>query len=421
MAALRVRGSVRVPGDKSISHRALIIAALAEGESRIRNILVSSDVAATAMVLREMSVALPPLSDSIHVAGRGLRGLAAPGTPLECGNSGTTARLVAGLVAGHAFSAHFVGDASLSRRPMHRVALPLQAMGARVEFADGDGLPMTVHGGDLRPVEWTLETPSAQVKGAVLLAALVSRVSATVRGIAGSRDHTERMLSATGVSIRASDDEVTIEPADGLPPLDLTVPGDPSSAAYFAAAAAIADAGEIELSEVSLNPTRVAFFEMVQRMGAEVRVAASEVRCGEPVGSVHVRSAGLSGVTIAREEAAALIDELPLLGCIASVAAGETVVTGAGELRVKESDRIAAVVQNLRALGGDAEELPDGFVVRSSSRPLRGQVKTYGDHRIAMAFGVLARRTGNEITVDDPGCVAVSYPGFWQDLERVAS
>lgn len=421
MAALRVHGTVHVPGDKSISHRALLLAALAEGDSSIRGILVSSDVAATASVLREMGVELAPLSVQVNVRGRGLRGLSPPGAPLECGNSGTTARLVAGIVAGHPFSASLVGDASLSRRPMQRVARPLQEMGAVIEFANADGLPMTVHGGPLRAVDWVLDTPTAQVKSAILLAALVGGVSATVRGGGGSRDHTERMLMALGGNLISDAASVTIQPTEDLMPLDMDVPGDPSSAAYFAGLAAIADESEIDLPGVGLNPTRTAFFELLRAMGADVTTTVRNEAAGEPVGTLRVARGELRGVAIPPEDVTELLDELPLIACLGAVAAGETRVTGAGELRFKESDRIAVTVSNLRALGADAEELPDGFVVRGSDRPLAGRVKTGGDHRIAMAFGVLARRWGSAISVDDRSCVAVSYPEFWDDLHRVSA
>jgi 3-phosphoshikimate 1-carboxyvinyltransferase len=421
VAALRVSGTVHVPGDKSISHRALLLAALADGESSIRGILVSGDVAATASVLREMGVELAPLSQLVHVRGRGVRGLVAPGAPLECGNSGTTARLVAGIVAGHPFSATLLGDASLSRRPMRRVARPLEAMGARIEFAETDGLPMTVHGGPLRAIDWILETPTAQVKSAILLAALVGGVKATVRGGGQSRDHTERMLSAVGANLVSDSVAVTIEPTEDLMPLDLEVPGDPSSAAYFAALAAIADEGEIELPGVGLNPTRTAFFRVLRAMGADVTTTVRTETVGEPVGTIRVARGELRGVVIPPEDVTELLDELPLVACLGAIAAGETKVTGAGELRVKESDRIAMTVSNLRAVGADAEELSDGFVVRGSDRPLSGRVATGGDHRIAMAFGVLGRRRGNTISVDDRGCVAVSYPEFWDDLHRVSA
>jgi 3-phosphoshikimate 1-carboxyvinyltransferase len=418
VAALDTR-SIAVPGDKSISHRALLLSALSERESILRDILVSEDVATTAMVLRELGVDVPPLAPTIRVQGRGLRGLSVPGSPLECGNSGTTARLAAGIVAGHPFSAKFVGDKSLSRRPMRRVANPLEAMGARVDLEKGDGLPMTVHGGDLRSIDWTLEVPSAQVKSAILLAGLVGGVGVTVRSARTSRDHTERMLAALGVEVASDNGTVALQPVGDIPALDLTVPGDPSSAAFLVALATLADDADLEVQGVCLNPTRLGFVDVLNRMGAEIRSEMVEVRVGEPVGVLRARSARLRGATVAVDEIPALVDELPLIACVAALARGETRVTGAAELRVKESDRIAAIVSNLRAVGADAEELADGFVVRGSDGPLCGEVITHADHRIAMAFGVLAKLPHNRIEIDDRDCVAISYPSIWTDLDRV--
>lgn len=418
MAAIKAR-AITVPGDKSISHRALLLSALSDRESRLRGVLVSDDLAATATVLREMGLDLPPLAPTIHVQGRGLRGLSAPGSALECGNSGTTARLVAGIVAGHHFSARFVGDKSLSARPMRRLANPLEAMGARVDLDNGDGLPMTVHGGDLRSIDWTLEVPSAQVKSAILLAALVGGVRVTVRSARTSRDHTERMLAGLGVEVTTENGTVTQAPAADLPALDLSVPGDPSSAAFLVALATLAENAELELQEICLNPTRLGFVAALNRMDAAVRSEMIEVRAGEPVGVLSARSAALRGTTIEADEVPLLLDELPLIACVAAAARGETRVTGAAELRVKESDRIAAIVSNLRAVGADADELAHGFVVRGSDRPLRGTVLTHGDHRIAMAFGVLSKLPRNRIEIDDRECVAISYPSFWTDLDRV--
>jgi 3-phosphoshikimate 1-carboxyvinyltransferase len=371
------------------------------------------------MVLRELGVDVPPLAPTIRVQGRGLRGLSAPGSPLDCGNSGTTARLAAGIVAGHPFSAKFVGDKSLSRRPMRRVANPLEAMGARVDLEKGDGLPMTVHGGDLRSIDWTLEVPSAQVKSAILLAGLVGGVRVTIRSARTSRDHTERVLAALGVEVASDNGTVTLQPVTDIPALDLSIPGDPSSAGFLVTLATLADDADLEVQGVCLNPTRLGFVDVLNRMGAAIRSEMVEVRVGEPVGVLRAHSAQLRGATVAVDEIPALLDELPLIACVGAVATGETRVTGAAELRVKESDRIAAIVSNLRALGADADELPDGFVVRGSGRPLRGEVRTGGDHRIAMAFGVLSKLPRNGIAIDDRECVAISYPSFWTDLDRV--
>lgn len=418
---LVVDGTLRVPGDKSISHRALLLAALATGTSRIRGLLAGDDVRSTAGVLRAMGVTVPPVEPTVAVAGVGRRGFVAPPTPLACGNSGTTARLVAGLVAAHPFAATFVGDASLSRRPMRRVARPLEAMGATVTFggAKGEGLPMTVQGGALRSIEWRAETASAQVKSAVLLAGLAAGVPVSVTEPAPSRDHTERMLQAMGAKVSRRGATVALDPVASLRPLDLDVPADASSAAFFVALATLAGDGVLRLPGVGLNRTRTGFLDALMAMGARVAREDETVAGAEPIGTLVVQPAALQGVTVGGADIPAMIDELPLLACVAARAAGTTTIRNAGELRGKESDRIAAVVANLRAVGVSASELEDGLVVEGTDAPLVGRVVTHADHRLAMAFGVLGAATGGGIAVDDPGCVAVSYPGFWDDLARV--
>jgi len=416
---MKVSGEVRPPGDKSISHRALLLAALTDGSSRIRGILDSADVRSTAAALRALGVDVPPLEPEMRVRGVGLRGLRAPRVALDCGNSGTTTRLLAGVAAASPLSARFEGDASLSRRPMRRVARPLEAMGARVEFDHADGLPMTVYGGPLRAIRWANETSSAQVKSAILLAAVVAGVEVVVSEPRLSRDHTERMLSARGVTVERSGNVVRARPADRLEPRDTDVPSDPSSAAFFAALAALASSGELTLRGVCVNPTRAGFFDVLAEMGAAIEIVNRRDQGGEPVADVVVRPGPLSGVDVGVDRVPSLIDELPLLACLASRAEGETRITGARELRVKESDRIAAVVANLRAVGAAAEELADGMVIKGTTGALAGSVTTHGDHRLAMAFGVLGSLPGNRIAVDDPACVAVSFPSFWDELERV--
>ena len=424
MAALnttRVSGVIRAPGDKSISHRALILAALARGKSHISNILQSADVHSTAGVLRALGAGIPPLSNEFVITGAGTR-LHSPAEPLDCGNSGTTTRLMAGVVAGSALTSTFVGDASLSRRPMRRIAEPLTAMGAKVELADHGGLPMIVRGAALRPITWESGVASAQVKSAIFLAALTAGVPATVREPHPSRDHTERMLRARGVAIDAeSGTTIDIEGGQVLRPEDVSVPADPSSAAFWVALAALSGGGDVELTDVCLNPTRTGFLDVMRRMGARIALRDEREEGGEPLGTIVVGASTLRALDIAAEHVPAMIDELPLFACAASRAEGTSVVRGAGELRVKESDRIATLVSNLRLLGADAEELDDGFRITGSDRPLRGRITTKGDHRIAMAFGVLGALAPNAIEIDDRECVAVSYPGFWRELERVTA
>ena len=419
MSTVRV---VSVPGDKSLSHRALMFAALGTGESVLRGVLPSADVRSTAGVLATLGVELPTswsASDTLRVTGRGRRGLMTPTRDLDCGNSGTTTRLMAGVVAGHAMRATFTGDASLSRRPMRRIARPLTQMGASFSFASDDGLPMTVQGGDLGDIVWVSPTASAQVKSAILLAALVSGRSARVQEPIRSRDHTERMLAALGAPIIVTDDIVLLNPVDQLAPLNFEVPGDPSSA-LFLIASAVLQGQPLLIVNVGINDTRSGAFDVLQRMGVTLSFANERMVGGEPVADIHVAPCrGLLGVTIGGAEIPALIDEIPILACLAACAEGETRITDAVELRVKESDRITAVVSNLRAIGADADELPDGMVIRGGSRRLTGAIVTHADHRIAMAFGVLGALPGNDVQVDDDACVDVSFPGFWELLSTL--
>ena len=415
-----VSGRLRVPGDKSISHRALMLAALGDGASRITRILESDDVRSTASVLRRLGAEIPPLASDMTVTGVGLRGLRAPTEELDCGNSGTTTRLMAGIVAALPVTARFVGDASLSRRPMRRIAKPLTAMGARFELPPHGGLPMLVHGGALKDLDWQSEVASAQVKSAILLAGVVAGVRVTIDEPAPTRDHTERMLGARGVDVVRRGTRIELAPAHRcIAPADTVVPGDPSSAAFFAGLAALADEGEIALEDVCVNETRTGFFDTLRRMGADVEMRRDRLSGGEWISPVVVRPGALRGVHVGREIVPSMIDELPLLACVATRAEGETVITGAAELRVKESDRIAAVVANLRAIGADASELEDGMRIVGSRTPLRGSIQTHGDHRLAMSFGILGALPGNDIQIDDRECVAVSYPSFWSDLTAI--
>jgi 3-phosphoshikimate 1-carboxyvinyltransferase len=420
---MRVTGQVTVPGDKSISHRALMFASLARpgSHSVVREILDSADVRSTASVLRALGVPIPAFSSTMAITGVGRRGLAGASEALDCGNSGTTARLMSGILAASTFRSLLVGDESLSRRPMRRVARPLEAMGARIALSAGDRLPMQIDGAALSPLRWQSETASAQVKSAILLAGLVAGVEVTVGEPSPSRDHTERFLRALGATLRIDPSSVTLAPVlRDLSSFDLTVPGDPSSAAFFAALASLADTGSLSLINVLASSTRDGFFRTLSTMGGAV--AQSPLRhtdSGESVATYEIAPARLRGVEVAKSDIPSMIDELPLLACLAAHAEGETVISGAEELRVKESDRIAATVANLRAIGVEAEERPDGMVIRGGDAPLRGRVVTHSDHRIAMAFGILGRRRGNAIEVDDPECVAVSYPSFWRTLDEV--
>jgi 3-phosphoshikimate 1-carboxyvinyltransferase len=417
---LVVRGELRVPGDKSVSHRALMFGALADGTSQVRGILQSADIESTAGALRALGWPIPDLAPKMTVEGQALSCPPSPVTRLDLGNSGTSTRLLMGIVAGFPIQSTFTGDASLSRRPMRRVAVPLTEMGARIEFeGDRDGLPLTIFGGKLGALDWKLDTASAQVKSALLMAGITGRVAVVIREPAPTRDHTERMLRAQGAAIDVGGGIIVLDPPARLEPLDITVPGDPSSAAFFACLAALSDAGSITIRDVGLNPGRCGFIAVLRRMGARVDIVSRNDAGAEPLGDIVVRPVHLSGTRIDGDEVPSLIDELPALACVAARAHGETVISGAAELRVKESDRIAAVVANLRNVGVDVEEAPDGMRIRGTREPLTGMVQTHGDHRLAMAFGVLGSSAQSELQIDDPQCVNVSYPDFWRDLAHV--
>ncbi len=401
-----------MPGDKSITHRALMLAALAPGRSSIVGALTALDARSTAAVLRQLGADISPLRAGSVVTVGGRRGLEAPVQTLHCGNSGTTARLMLGILAAYAFEARVTGDRSLRRRPMGRVTTPLSAMGAAILQGSTGGLPITIRGGPLTPIEWSVPVASAQVKSAILLAAAVAGVEARIVEPGDSRDHTERMLTALGFGVTRHDHTITFKPTGRFTPFDVEVPGDPSSAIFLVGAVLLAAGGSMVITDVGLNPTRTAALAVLQRMGAAIEIAQTGIQAGEPVGRLIVQPARLVAATVAAPEVPGLIDEIPMLACLAARAEGTTRFCGVGELRVKESDRLQLIASNLAAIGGSATIEGDDLVVEGTDRPFAGTVRTDGDHRIAMAFMVLATEPHNRITVDDPGSAAVSFPGF---------
>jgi 3-phosphoshikimate 1-carboxyvinyltransferase len=418
---MKVAGTVRVPGDKSITHRALLLAALARGRSHVGGALTSLDARSSARVLRQLGAEISPLreGDIARIRGRGR--FRAPGATLNCGNSGTTTRLLLGMLAGHRFRARLTGDASLRRRPMRRVTIPLGRMGARFQEHGGDGLPLTVRGGALRPLRYEMPVSSAQIKSSLLLAGVVGEVSVDLREPAGrSRDHTERMLRALGYQLEERDGWIEFRPGARIEPFDIQVPGDPSSAAFLVGAAVLAQAGELCIAGVGVNPTRIGFLRVLERMGATVRLEAGDTSFGEPLADLVVGPASLRSTEVRAGEIPGLIDEIPMLAVLASRAAGETVFRDVGELRVKESDRLGLIADNLRAVGGKAEVRRDDLFVAGVEIPPRGRVRTAGDHRIAMAFAVLGTLPGARVVIDDLACAAVSFPGFPQTLRGIA-
>jgi len=414
-----VAGTVTPPGDKSISHRALFFAALAKGRSEIGGILTGADVKSTARVLRQLGADVAPVRPGSSVAVHVSR-FTSPASRLHCGNSGTTTRLLLGILAGEGIRATLTGDASLRRRPMRRVTDPLREMGARIDESAAGTLPATLRGGRLHDIAYRSPVASAQVKSALLLAGVTAGVPVTVAEPQPSRDHTERMLGWLGEVIRAQGSGVSYEPSHNvIEGFALDVPGDPSSAAFLVAAALLAERGELLIRNVCVNPGRTGFLAVLARMGSRVDVTGERTAGAEPVADLVARPAPLAGTTVPPEEVPALVDEIPILAVLASRAAGETLFRGAGELRVKESDRLEMIARNLRAVGTDAEAVGDDLRVRGSDRPPRGRVDTAGDHRLAMAFGVLATARGARVTLSERKSVAVSYPGFFADLRRI--
>jgi 3-phosphoshikimate 1-carboxyvinyltransferase len=417
-----VGGSVRPPGDKSITHRALIVGAAARTRVTLRGALTALDARATAAALRQLGAEVGPLRAGASVSITGKRWASPKGT-LDCGNSGTTARLLLGALAGQPIRARLTGDASLRRRPMRRVTTPLRAMGARIEEEAGDGLPLSIRGGRLRPFSYHTPVASAQLKTALLLAGVTGGVPVTVSEPVRSRDHTERLFTHLGFDLTARGTSVTLtgpgERWPRLPPFELDVPGDASSAAFLVGAALLARRGELQLQAVGVNPTRTGYLEVLSRMGGTVEREAEHETAGEPVADLVIRPAALRATEVPAEEIPRLIDEIPLLAVAASRAEGETWFHSVGELRLKESDRLGLLAANLRAVGAEAEVEGDDLLVRGSDRPPRGQVETAGDHRLAMAFAVLGTLPGARVALSETASAAVSYPDFFQDLARI--
>ena len=408
-----VQGTVTVPGDKSITHRLLLLAALARGTSEIRNPLTSLDARSSATVLRRLGAEVSPLRSGRPVRVRGSGRFQAPDRDLYCGNSGTTARLLLGALAANPFTATVTGDRSLRRRPMRRITKPLQLMGATVHDDGLDGLPMTITGGPLRPLKYEMPVSSAQLKGSLLLAGLVGEVSVAVREPMGrSRDHTERLLRSFGYTVTDDGEWIRFEPTGRLEAFSVEVPGDASSAAFPVGVALLAEGGQLRLAGVGLNPTRTHYLTVLQRMGAEVAIEEGSTPAGEPVGDLIVGPAQLQGVEVAAREIPSLIDEIPMLAVLASRAHGTTVFREAGELRVKESDRLGLLASNIRDLGGAVEISGNDLVIEGTDYRPTGTVRTEGDHRLAMAFAVLGTVPGARVLVDDMGCADVSFPGF---------
>ena len=418
---MKLRGTVRPPGDKSISHRALMLAALAHGTSELEGLLTGADVKSTARVLRHLGAEISSIRDGANVTIHASR-ITHPASRLNCGNSGTTARLMLGILAGQRFAATLTGDASLRRRPMRRVTEPLRAMGAEITERRGDSLPLTIRGGRLHALTYTTPVASAQIKSALLLAGLTGNVGVAIREPYRSRDHTERLFVHLGLSLHERDGAITYDPPERraiVPSFRLSVPGDASSAAFLVGAAALAQDGELVIENVGVNPTRTGFLVVLARMGARVERVNLRDAGGEAVADLVARPAALRGTEVAAAEVPTLVDEVPILAVLASRAEGETVFREVGELRVKESNRLELIAANLRALGVEAEARGNDLYVCGTARPPRGRVDTARDHRLAMAFAVLGTVPGAGVRLSERASVAISYPRFFDDLRSI--
>lgn len=428
--AERVNGDLTVPGDKSISHRATLLGALATGETRIANFLRSADCMATIRCLRALGITIEEGADTgegvgrLVVHGRGLRGLQAPQDVLDCGGSGTTMRLLAGILAGQSFACTLTGNEALRRRPMARIIEPLRRMGATIFGADGDRLPpLHIEGAALHGIAYHLPVASAQVKSALLLAALYAKGPTLLHEPAPSRDHTERMLKAMGISLDTVGTQIVLDPAPTadkpLPPLDISVPGDLSSAAFFIVAACLLPDSSVRVRDVGVNPTRTGLLDVLRGMGAQIIVENERLVSGEPVADIVARSSRLHGVTIGGDLVPRMIDEFPILAVAATQAEGITYVRDAAELRVKESDRIAAIASQLTRLGARIEERPDGFVIYGPT-PLCGiEVDAHRDHRLAMSLAIAGLLATGRTSIEGAESIPDSFPGFERQLGAI--
>lgn len=413
-----LHGEITVPGDKSISHRAVMLGALANGTTHITGFLMGEDCLSTIDCFRKMGVSIDVSDKEVVVEGVGLHGLTAPECELYTGNSGTTTRLLSGILAGQSFTSTMNGDATIQRRPMGRVMKPLREMGASIEGKDDNFCPLTMHPSELHGIEYRLPVASAQLKSAILLAGLYAEGQTTVIEPAPSRDHTERMFRALGVEIETNGNVITLNPPEDLHAVDIAVPSDISSAAYFLVAGAIVPGSELTIKNVGVNPTRTGIIDVLRDMGADI--TESNFRDdAEPVCDLTVRYSRLHGTEIGGAIIPRLIDELPVIAVAAAFAEGETVIRDAQELKVKESNRIASMVAELSKAGVDVEETDDGMIVRGGEKPHGASFETCKDHRIAMSLAILGLAAEGASRIDEPEVVAISYPDFFGTIEKL--
>lgn len=417
--AERLRGNLHLPGDKSISHRYAMLAAIAEGATRIRNYAIGADCQSTLGAMRALGVPVQQQGCEVLITGTGLDGLREPAGNLDAGNSGSTIRMLSGILAAQPFTSRIAGDESLSQRPMERIMRPLEAMGASIQAREGRFPPLEIRGARLRPIDYTLPVASAQVKTCVLFAGLHAEGVTTVREPVRTRDHTEIALREFGAEVEVQNRVIAVHGRARLRSLDLAVPGDLSTAAFFLAAALLIPDSHLTIKDVGLNPTRAALLDFLISMGADIRIPRLEQRAGEPVGDIEIRGSRVRGGRIEKELSAALIDEIPVLAVLGAASQQGLEVRDAAELRIKESDRIATLAENLRRMGVVIEVFPDGFRVPGRQRFHAARLDSFGDHRIAMAFGVAALAADGECVIDGAEAASVSFPDFFATLARI--
>jgi 3-phosphoshikimate 1-carboxyvinyltransferase len=415
--ATRLQGSLRLPGDKSISHRYAMLAAIAEGRTRIHNYSTGADCASTLGCVRALGIPVEREATEVAVSGGGLDGLQPPSETLDAGNSGSTIRMLSGILAAQPFASRIAGDESLSRRPMQRIIQPLEAMGASIAAREGRFPPLEIHPARLHSIDYTLPVASAQVKTCLLLAGLFADGTTVVREPARTRDHTEIALREFGAAVDVRGRAISVESRPRLRPLELTVPGDLSSAAFFLVAALLLPGSHIVIEGVGLNPTRSGLLDCLIAMGADLRVRDLALGAGEPAGDIEVRHSRILGGVIEKDLTAALIDEIPVLAVLGAASQDGLIVRNAAELRVKETDRIATVAENLGRMGVAVEVFPDGLRVPGRQKFRAAELDSFGDHRIAMAFAVAALAAGGESTVRGAEAAAVSFPEFFDLLD----
>ncbi|MFH0947392.1 MAG: 3-phosphoshikimate 1-carboxyvinyltransferase [Elusimicrobiota bacterium] len=417
----KIKGEIEVAPDKSISHRALMISAIAEGSSRIKNFLKADDCISTMNCLKKLGVDIVEKDDEIIVKGKGLK-LKKPTEILDAGNSGTTVRLLSGILAGQDFITKLIGDESLSKRPMKRIIEPLEKMGAKIKSNNGY-LPIEIEGGNLKPINYESKISSAQVKSCILFAGLYADGITSFTEPEKSRDHSERMLKSFGAKISVKKNAVSVKGIAKLHSSDIFVPGDISSAAFFMVAATIVKNSELKIKNVGVNPTRTGVIDVLKKMGAKILIenkrAHGVTGAGEPIADIIVKSSNLKSTVIEQSEIPLLIDEIPIIAVAAMQAEGTTKITGAKELRVKETDRLKAIASELKKMGADIEELEDGLVIKGPTKLKGAKVNSYKDHRIAMSLAIASLVAEGETEISDKDCVNISFPEFWKTLNNI--